>query len=223
MPPPFRKLTVAEVEDQIAAFRFTRAIKFIDTHHTWRPRKADYKGEDTINAIFRFHTMPVKIVNGKNVGGAGFADIGEHWTIGPEGAIWTGRDLDRPPCSQTGFNANALMYEMIGDFDGPDVKGPHDTLDGAQREAAVAISAAVLARFKLPLSAVRFHRDLHAPGQPQPKTCPGTSVVYQDFQREVAARCLARWNYTPGGAAPLVASAFDPGEGGSSHAGTGFV
>jgi len=223
MPPPFRNLTVAEVETVIATFRFTRTIKFIDTHHTWRPRKADYRGEETINGIHRFHVTPVKIVNGKNVGGAGFADIGEHWTIGPEGAIWTGRDLDRPPCSQTGFNANALMYEMIGDFDGPDVPGPHDTLEGAQLDAAVAISAAVLARFRLPISAIRFHRHLHAPGQPEPKTCPGTSVNYEQFQGLIARRCQSRWNFTPEGTTLDVAALFDAGDREQSHVGTGFA
>lgn len=217
MPPPFKKLTVAEVEDLIATFRFTREIQFIDTHHTFRPNKAQYQGEATINAIHRFHTRPV------SQGGAGFADIGEHWTIGPEGAVWTGRDLNKAPCSQTGFNANALMYEMIGDFDGPDVPGQHDTLEGVQRAAAVAISAAVLARFNLPISGVRFHRHLHAPNKPPPKTCPGTSVKEDEFMAEVVERCRTRWDFTPLGTPIDVASVFDPGDVGSSHVGTGFA
>lgn len=217
MPPPFKKLTVAETEDQIATFRFTRVIKFVDTHHTFRPNKAQYRGEATINAIHRFHVTPTA------QGGAGFSDIGEHWTIGPEGAIWTGRDLNAAPCSQTGFNANALMYEMIGDFDGAEVPGAHDTLEGVQLDAAVAISAAVLARFKLPISAVRFHRHLHAPNKPPPKTCPGTSVDYEHFQGLVAQRCQARWNFTPAGTTLNVASLFDANDGGHSHEGTGFA
>jgi hypothetical protein len=217
MPPPFRILTVAEVENLIATFRFTRTIKFIDTHHTFRPNKAQYRGEATINAIHAFHTRPV------SQGGAGFADIGEHWTIGPEGAIWTGRDLNKPPCSQTGFNANALMYEMIGDFDGPDVPGQHDTLEGVQLDAAVAISAAVLARFRLPVSGIRFHRHLHLPNKPPPKTCPGTSVKEGEFVPLVVARCRTRWDYEPEGTTINVATLLDAGDQEHSHVGTGFA
>ena len=217
MPRPFRPLSIAEAENQIATFRFMREIRFVDTHHTWRPNKAQYKGLATIEAINRFHTMP------KEDGGNGWSDIGEHWTIGPEGAIWTGRDLNVQPCSATGFNAGALMYEMIGDFDGPEVPGRHDTLGGAQLDAAVAISAAVLARFKLPLAHVRFHRHLHAPGAPEPKTCPGTSVDYEAFKDLVAHTCQARWNYTPNGADLNVAAAFEAGDASASHGGAGFA
>ncbi len=212
MPAPFRCLTIAEAEMQIAACVPLRVIKAIDTHHTYIPRRQDWRGEKTVAAMHWFHTAPPRWVerNGQrvNIGGQGWADIGQHWSIGPDGTIWTGRDLRQVPCSQTGFNTGALMYEIVGNFcrpGEPGTLGPYDTLDGPQLEAAIALSAAVLARFKLPLSAVRFHRQLHLPGRPAPKTCPGLTVDYDWFAGLVEDRAWARWQYdAPGG------KAFDP-------------
>lgn len=226
MPMPFRQMTVAEAEAQIEAAIPLRAIRFIDTHHTYIPTRAQWRGEATVKAMHRFHTAPPKWVerNGVrvNVGGQGWADIAQHWTLGPDGAIWTGRNLGQMPCSQTGFNAGSLMYELVGNFCAPDEPGtrpPYDTLDGLQLAAAVALSAAVLARFALPLSAVRFHRQLHAPGRSPPKTCPGLTVDYDGFAALVEDRCRARWRYdAPGRTAFDPAAEFDAADvGGSAH------
>ena len=207
----FKQITIAEAESLIAGFRFARPIRFIDTHHTYRPHKAQWRGGATVDAMANFHRSTL-----------GWSGIGQHWTIGPDGSVWTGRDLNQFPCSQTGFNAGALMYELVGNFCAPDEEGtfpPYDTLDAAQLEAAVAVSAAVLARFKLPLTSVRFHRQLRAPGRPPPKTCPGASVDYDWFVDLVEERCWSRWKFDPAGGETIEAlTVFDASEAeGSSH------
>jgi len=206
----FKQMTVAETEDLIANFAFKRPVRFADTHHTYRPHKGQWRGGATVEAMATFHRS------------LGWSGIGQHWTIDPEGSIWSGRDLNQIPCSQTGFNSGALMYEMVGNFCTPDEEGtapPYDALEGAQLDAAVAVSAAVLARFKLPLASVRFHRQLHAPGRPQPKTCPGNSIDYDWFVGLVEERCWSRWHFDPAGGETIEAvTAFDASDTeGSSH------
>lgn len=203
----FRSLTIEEAEAQIAAFArqpLRRTIKFTDVHHTYRPHKGQWRGQATVEGMARFHRS------------LGWSDIGQHWSIGPDGSLWTGRDLNAPPCSQTGFNTGALMYEMVGNFCAAGEPGsapPYDVLDGPQLEAAVALSAAVLANFNLPLSAVRFHRQLHLPNRPPPKTCPGLTVSWNWFSDLVEKRCFARHDFDPpGGAAFNAHLAHDPGD-----------
>ena len=194
-----RPLTIEEAEAEIAAFAgraLRRHIRSIDTHHTYRPHKGQWRGRATVEGMAAFHRS------------LGWSGIGQHWTIAPDGEIWTGRDLNAVPCSQTGFNTGALMYEMVGNFCAPGEPGsapPYDTLAGAQLAAAVAVSAAVVAVFHLTLSGVRFHRDLHLPGRPRPKSCPGDSIGYDWFAGLVAERCRARFGFDPPGGYDFVA------------------
>lgn len=216
----FRKLSIEEAEALIGDFagRQHRPIRSIDTHHTYRPHKGQWRGLANMQAMDAFHRAPP----------LNWAMIGQHLTIGPDGSIWTGRPLELLPCSQTGFNTGALMYEMAGNFCAPgepDTLPPYDTLEGAQLEAAIAVSAAVLANFGLPLACVRFHRQLHRPGWPRPKSCPGDSIDLGWFQGLVEYRCWARWNWDPPGGRDFDAeAAFNAAEledpatfGGSSH------
>lgn len=203
----FRNLSIAEAEEQILQFArqpTRRHVRFIDTHHTYRPHKGQWRGLDTVKAMDRFHRS------------LGWACIGQHWSIGPDGSIWTGRALDRIPCSQTGFNTGALMYELVGNFcetGEPGSVPPYDTLDGPQLAAAIAVSAAVVSRFHLPRSAVRFHRQLHLPDRPPPKTCPGLTVDYEWFAGLVEDRCWSRFKYDPPGGYDFVAAqVFDPND-----------
>lgn len=214
-----RRMDLAEFEEWFATAPIARTIRYVDTHHTYIPRHRDEErlgAAALVEAMRRFHTLP------PHLGGNGWSDIGQHWTVARDGGIWTGRPLDRPPCSQSGFNAHALMYEMIGNFCAPgepNTKPPYDTLGGPQRAAAVGISAAVVARFRLPLLACRFHRQLHVPGAPPPKTCPGYSVDFNEFISEVEAYCWQRWLYDPAGGVTFdPAASFDPADReGSAH------
>lgn len=195
----YRALTIPDAEAEIEAFArrpLRRHVRAIDTHHTYRPHAGQWRGRATVDGMARYHRS------------LGWSDIGQHWTVGPDGSIWTGRDLNAIPCSQTGFNTGALMYEMVGNFCAPREPGsepPYDTLGGAQLAAAVALSAAVVAIFHLPLSGVRFHRQLHLPGRPRPKSCPGDSIDYAWFAALVEERSRARFGFDPPGGYEFVA------------------
>jgi len=138
-------------------------------HHTWKPSRADFKGHETIVAMWRFHTQT-----------NGWRDIAQHVTIDPEGFVWLGRNWNLAPASAAGHNGNAefgpFMFEMVGNFD------QHcDPFDGAQREAALRVVAAVQRRFGLASDTLRFHNMMSA------KSCPGSALDYAAIVAEVEA------------------------------------
>ena len=47
----------------------------------------------------------------------GWNDIGQHFTIFPDGLILTGRSLEKSPACIYGQNANAICIENLGNFD----------------------------------------------------------------------------------------------------------
>ena len=168
MPDPIRKLSVAQFAHLLAA-PLSRAITDVHLHHTWRPRRQDFRGLATIEAMRRYHVET-----------HGWGDIAQHLTIDPAGGLWTGRNWNWRPASASGANgsneAGPFMIEMVGDFD----EGA-DPFDGPQRESAVAVVAHLLRRFSLNTTAVKFHREIGAA-----TTCPGAGVQRDAFLEDVA-------------------------------------
>ena len=169
MPSPVRPLDAREFEAAIVSFPWKRHVLRVDMHHTWYPSHTDWTGPETIERMRRFHVEE-----------RGFDDIAQHVTIAPDGGIWVGRDWNKDPASVGfGMNRNVFMFEAIGNFD-----HGHDRLEGRQLAAVVDVIDIVERRFKLPVQALLFHREV-----PQTaKTCPGTSIAKPDILRLVAGR-----------------------------------
>ena len=173
---PIERLTVPQFANLLVAARpnLTRKIVAVHLHHTWRPRRTDFRGRTTVEAMRRFHMVE-----------NGWSDIAQHLTIDPQGVLWTGRNWNAPPASQTGRNGTRLegpfMIEMVGDFD-----RNAETLDGAQYEATLKVCAHLLSEFGLQTADIHFHRELGSP-----KTCPGSGVdkarLLADVEQAVAA------------------------------------
>jgi hypothetical protein len=164
----FAAFTLGEFSNLLGRFPFSRRIEAVHVHHTWRPNHAQWAGEPSVLAMWRFHTRT-----------NGWSDIAQHVTIAPDGLIWEGRDWNRAPASASGHNGTGLsgpfMFEVVGDFD-----AGCDPLAGEQRASVVGVIARLLHRFGLDAQAVRFHREMtHL------KTCPGTSVHLDDIRAEV--------------------------------------
>lgn len=172
MPSAILRLTVPQFTTllQSAAASLTRKIDAVHLHHTWRPTRAQFKGQATIEAMRNYHINTNK-----------WSDIAQHLSIDPQGMLWTGRNWNAPPASQAGRNGTAnagpFMIEIIGDFD-----HGRDVLDGAQRRSVVEVVAALLGTFGLDGAAVYFHRELGSP-----KSCPGTSVDKKTLVSEIEA------------------------------------
>ncbi|MDT3677355.1 MAG: caspase family protein [Burkholderiaceae bacterium] len=165
--PVFKRLSLQQFSDLLGRFPFTRRINAVHMHHTWRPQRTDFRGHETIVAMWRFHTQE-----------KGWRDIAQHLTIDPEGWVWLGRNWNLPPVSASGHNGNAqfgpFMFEMIGNFD----RGC-DPFDGAQRETALEVVAQVQAKFGLPADSLVFHNAMST------KSCPGTSLDFAQILAEV--------------------------------------
>lgn len=174
MPPPFSRLSKYEFSELVAQFSFRRRINTVHVHHTWRPNHGQYRGHASIEGMWRYHTQTNN-----------WRDIAQHISIGPEGAIWLGRNFNLAPASASGHNGSQvsgpLMIEVIGDFD-----IGQDQLTGAQRSALVHVVADIQERFGLPCSAMMFHNMMAK------KSCPGTSVVFDELVEEVRAEHASR-------------------------------
>ncbi len=175
MPKPFRQLTLLQFDTLLVEFVASggRRVNAVHVHHTWRPNHSQYRGQASIDAMWRYHTQD----NGWN-------DIAQHLTIAPDGVLWTGRNWNATPASASGHNGNGVagpfMFEMIGDFD-----VGRDELAGAQLHAAIHVTARVLAAFRLGADAIRFHSEMST------KTCPGSGVSQRKFVEEVGAAMRA--------------------------------
>lgn len=167
--PTFKRLSVDQFQQLLEQFPFTRRINAVHMHHTWKPARADFKGHESIVAMWRFHTET-----------QGWSDIAQHITIDPQGSIWLGRNWNRAPASAAGHNGNdafgPFMFEMVGNFD-----KNCDSFDGPQRDAALRVVAAVQQRFDLATDTLRFHNMM------SPKSCPGTALDYAALSAEIDA------------------------------------
>jgi hypothetical protein len=128
--------------------QLTRKIAAVHVHHTWRPRRQDFRGLATVEAMRKFHMEQ-----------NGWSDLAQHLTIDPQGGLWTGRNWNLAPASATGHNGTAgegpFMIEMVGDFD-----AGQDPFDGEQRTAAIETVAHLVRAFGLQDADVKFHNQL---------------------------------------------------------------
>jgi len=162
----FKAYTITQFQSYIQSVSVKRRITHIQIHHTWNPRKSDYRGEATITSMWRYHTQT-----------RGWKDIGQHFTVAPDGLIWDGRSLESDPAGISGYNIGGMMFEMVGNFD----KG-EDRLEGKQLDAIVAAVRILMNKFNLSFNDIVFHRE-HAP-----KSCPGTGITKEWFLNELCNR-----------------------------------
>jgi hypothetical protein len=167
MPAPFKQVTLRQFADILNQFEFTRKINSVHMHHTWRPNRSQYKGHETIVAMWEYHTKEKH-----------WSDIAQHITIDPDGKIWLGRNWNRPPASASGHNgtpeAGPFMFEIIGDFD-----VGKDRFDGAQRDTVLEVIARVQRKCGLTPANLMFHRMMSS------KSCPGSDIDYSQVVRDV--------------------------------------
>ena len=164
----FHPLDPREFDELVREYSWTRQITAVHVHHTWRPTHADFRGERTIEGMWRFHTVEL-----------GWSDIAQHVTCDPEGILWPGREWNRAPASAPGFNGHSrsgpFMFEVVGDFD-----CARDVFGGPQRAALLEAIASILHFHGLGESAIRFHNEMST------KTCPGQTLIKPHFAGAVA-------------------------------------
>ena len=166
----FTLLSPSEFESWIPKQRVARTVLYIQEHHTWSPNYHHFNGDNHFElqkGMQNFH---------KNVNG--WLDIGQHFSIFPDGMVVTGRNLELSPACIFGFNSHSICIENVGNFD-----ADGDALRPEQRNAIVQVTAALCKRFNVLVSADRivYHHwfDLRTGartgGSGMTKSCPGTS------------------------------------------------
>lgn len=136
----------------------TRKIETIHIHHTAEPNKGNYKGLETIESIYRYHTRT-----------RGWSDIGYHWIVSPEGKIWAGRDPNRDPASIKNYNSEAIAIALIGNFD-------VEILEEPQKTTALELIRFLLTIFQLDAQrSVLFHKEKSV------TACPGRNIKKEEF------------------------------------------
>ena len=146
-------VSLAQMQQHIAAVQVSRTINEVIVHHTWSPTSADYKGISTVRAVREYH-MQVR----------GWSDNGYHIMVAPNADLYLCRPLAREGAHTAGRNAHSIGISFIANFD---VERP-EQYGGMQ--AGIRVIAMLLKRWGLTTSAIRFHREF------ADKTCPGTNM-----------------------------------------------
>ena len=164
-------LTLNEFKNYITSLNVSRKIKLIQMHHTYSPGYAQFKGDN--------HLELQKGMKNYHINTNGWNDIGQHFTIFPDGKIVTGRSMESNPAGVRGANTGAICIECLGNFD----KGG-DTMTAEQKNAIVGVVKILCDVFKLDVSYnVVYHAWYTASGHDlgdyykghSAKTCPGTN------------------------------------------------
>ncbi len=166
----FTKMTPTEFEAWIDAQSISRTCVRVQEHHTWKPRYSNFNGSNH----FKMQDDMRKYHMNTN----GWSDIGQHFSIFPDGVVVTGRPLNRSPACILHANSGAICIENVGNFD-----AGGDTMRQGQSESIFLVTAALLRKIGISTptkSNVVYHHwyngsgDLvyHNSGQ---KSCPGTA------------------------------------------------
>ena len=172
MPKEYKRFdTVDGFKKYIDGLNVTRSINLIQLHHTYSPSYKDFKGENHIalqDGMRNYHISERDMV-----------DIAQQFTIFPDGAILTGRNINTAPAGIKGANADGICIECLGNFD----KGG-DEMTEAQKNAIVGVVKVLLDKFNLSAADnVTYHAWWSTDGRElgdyfkghSAKTCPGTN------------------------------------------------
>ena len=167
----FKSFNTETFKDYISSVNPTRKISLIQLHHTYSPSYKNFAGDN--------HEALQSGMRKYHINTNGWADIGQHFTIFPDGIIVTGRDLDTKPAGIYGANTGAICIECLGNFD---IGG--DIMTEKQKNAIVAVTKMLLNKFNLNAADdVTYHAWWGADGREigdyvksaSVKTCPGTN------------------------------------------------
>lgn len=166
----FVKLKPNEFYSWLSVQKVSRSVRLIQLHHTWQPNYSTFnKYPDGFTLQKNMQTFH------KN---QGWADIGQHFSVFPDGSIITGRSLNKSPAGIVGGNTGAICIENVGNFD----KGG-DNMTEAQKNAIIILVQSLMKKFGLNTSSIRYHCWYTAGGtylgdynpSRSAKTCPGTN------------------------------------------------
>lgn len=166
----FTKFTLNEFKQWIKQKRIARTIIKIQHHHTYSPSYVHFKDNNHFD-------LQIAMKN-HHINSNGWGDIGQHFTIFPDGTIVTGRSIEKTPACIYGQNSGSICIENLGNFDiGKDV------MTAQQAESVIQITAMLCDKFNLPVTTdfIVYHHWYNLAsgernnGTKNNKSCPGTN------------------------------------------------
>ena len=167
----FKKFNTQEFETYIKGLNVKRKVIRVQLHHTYSPSYKHFTGSNHETLQSNMRNYHVK-TNGWN-------DIGQHFTIFPDGIIMTGRSIETNPAGIYGANSGAICIECLGNFD-----AGGDSMKQSQKDAIVASVKILLDKFGISAEeGVTYHSWWTGSGSEigdyvrgkSVKTCPGTN------------------------------------------------
>ncbi|MBU1105226.1 MAG: peptidoglycan recognition protein family protein [Candidatus Riflebacteria bacterium] len=132
------------------------AVQRLVVHHSYIPNQSQYKAAASIRGIQNYHMDDPK---------TGWADIGYHFLIGPEGTIYQGRP-ETVVGAHASPNTNAVGICLIGDYD-PD----KDPIPPVMEKSLVSLLSWLCSNYRVnPGVNIFGHCDYST------KSCPGLEV-----------------------------------------------
>jgi len=150
-----------------------RSIHEIVLHHTYDPDHATWRGDEGAAGILQYWKDSTEEKGWRH-------HLGGHLLVAPEGKVYLPfGDLAEPlnANSNPDINAHGIAIETVGNFD-----TGHDSLEGAQKHAVLALLAGLLLRFKLTKDRLFFHRSFE-----NYKSCPGTGLSLSAIRGDMPA------------------------------------
>ncbi|RJF92045.1 caspase family protein [Noviherbaspirillum saxi] len=183
---------------------WTRRINAIHLHHTWRPSQSHWAGAATMHAIDRFHGDVL-----------GWQAAPAHLYLGPDGSIWTARNLDCPPASVAGHNGDLqdgpMAVALVGDFD-----HGRDTLCGKQEAVLHQVLAEICTGFLLGAETIRFPSEMISG-----RSSPGSGLNAELLRSKIRGRLQAQ--DAPAGRSPSSHARAYASHFGMPQDGTGWI
>jgi hypothetical protein len=166
----FTKMSFNEFSDWMTSVKIARTIIKIQQHHTYIPQYADFTGSNHFD-LQKGMQNTHKYTNG-------WMDIGQHFSIFPDGSILTGRSLEYSPACIYNQNANSICIENVGNFD----EGGDD-MTTEQMNAIIDVTALLCHKFNLFVDTnfivyhhwFRLDNGFRNNGAGGNKSCPGSA------------------------------------------------
>lgn len=166
-----KKYSVEEFKKYMDSLNVSRSVRLIQLHHTYSPSYKQFTGNNHIQLQTGMRNYHIKT--------NGWSDIGQHFTVFPDGVIMSGRSMEKIPAGIKGANTGAVCIECLGNFD-----SGGDVMTQAQKSSIVSMVKILLDKFKLKAqNAIIYHGWWSASGtnlgdyskSKSAKTCPGTN------------------------------------------------
>ena len=192
----FYLFSLQEFADWIKTQKVARTVTRIQQHHTYIPDYSHFTGSN--------HFELQRNMKNHHVGNNGWSDIGQHFSIFPDGKVVTGRSLERTPACIYGANANAICLEHIGNFDAGE-----DQMTKEHEEAIIGVTALLCSRFNIASDAfgIIYHHwfDLGSghrhDGEGVSKSCPGSGFFggnkLSDFENNFLPKVVDAMSASP--------------------------